>query len=310
MPPSLSILGTGPASLASSHLLSSLHPTLYRLSDLPPPSVDVGVGIWSTALALLPPAVAADLADRGAFVTAASYRSTSGRLLHSTTLASTELLFLPTSDLMEVLSAAVAADSNVTVADAGGYDADAEGQITVDCTGLRSPLRAALHPEATVVSEGYTVYRGTAPTGTVESFQTWGREKRERFAVVPLSGSRSSWFATVATESGGSAGGVPESGTVKRNLLARFRSWHSPIPSLIESTPSSSILTSPATSLSPFAPASTTVAFVGDARAAADPVLAQGITVAIEDAAALAKHYVSPPLPPAAFLFVVREGGS
>mmetsp|Transcript_8942 Transcript_8942/g.19747 ORF Transcript_8942/g.19747 Transcript_8942/m.19747 type:complete len:576 (-) Transcript_8942:69-1796(-) len=152
---------------------------------------------------------------------------------------------------------------------------------------------------------------------TAASFQTWGTERSMRFAAVPLprfgggngdadatalSRHSTVWFATtddpsLATEP------CPE--RRKERLLRSFKTWHDPIPALITSTAADQIVADGAEGHARsdrdillqegvlrgdgdgngggdgvFPP----LCFVGDADETMDPVLAQGITIGMEDA--------------------------
>lgn len=178
---------------------------------------------------------------------------------------------------------------------------------------------------STVEDRGYTVVRGTSPLADDEvgdddatsSFQTWGEGGSKRFATVPTTEGRA-WFATVEDDLTTAA-----AADVKAVVADAFGDWHDPVPALVASTPADRLVAEravahrfsvgPVLSLDneapssrksgarapPSPPSSSSAAlgpvlcFVGDAHMTVDPVLAQGFTVAMEDAAALARAVAS-----------------
>lgn len=173
--------------------------------------------------------------------------------------------------------------------------------------------------EATGIQDrNYTVFRGSSPLsandiGNIPSFQTWGEGKSMRFATVPMmypgkqqQEERQVWFITINDDKITSE---PDATKRRELLLNAFRNWHDPIHQLVEATPAEEILMERAVahkhSMSPVAnfngvvkhirnkqPASTgngpSIVFIGDAFMTVDPILAQGFTIGMEGAAALA----------------------
>jgi len=172
----------------------------------------------------------------------------------------------------------------------------------------------------------YTVFRGNSMLTTEESgldvsFQTWGEGRSQRFAVVPMKMSdedgsggqteRQVWFITISDDQITS-----ETDPMKRRtkLLEAFSDWHDPIRQIVEATPPDKILMEralahkycmiPVTNFNQVIhrvhggrqPSSAEVTagdgpaivFVGDSFMTIDPILAQGFTIGMEGAAALA----------------------
>lgn len=166
----------------------------------------------------------------------------------------------------------------------------------------------------------YSVLRGNAPLTDDQvgmdgvSFQTWGEGQSMRFASVPLSypangGDRVEkqvWFATTSDQNI-----TDEQVPTKRKekLLQAFSSWHDPITAMLEATPAEEILMERAIAhkhcvgpvinvhqllreLHQKSPPSggpgPAMVFVGDSMMTVDPILAQGFTMALEAAHALA----------------------
>lgn len=118
----------------------------------------------------------------------------------------------------------------------------------------------------------YVVFRGNAPklTGEEEleeglrSFQTWGEDRRMRFAAVPFKhkcdviagedgrkDDEEVWFATISSKALLAEGPLPTPSTHladltpierKERLLSAFEEWHKPVRTLIETTPPEDII--------------------------------------------------------------------
>ena len=167
----------------------------------------------------------------------------------------------------------------------------------------------------------YTVFRGNSPlTGEQVgengvSFQTWGEGKSMRFATVPMftpgTGNtreeRQVWFITIDDDAISSE---PDPAKRQRLLLDTFHNWHDPVCRIVEATPPEDILMERAIahrhSMAPVLNFNRVVKsirgtrppssgqgpcliFTGDAYMTVDPILAQGFTIAMEGAYALAQ---------------------
>jgi 2-polyprenyl-6-methoxyphenol hydroxylase-like FAD-dependent oxidoreductase len=117
----------------------------------------------------------------------------------------------------------------------------------------------------------------------------WGGESwgcGERFGFVPLTSGRIYWYATANASSPGQFGTVDD---WRPRLLTRFAGWHSPVESLIESTPASHIHFDAVFHRRPTQRwTKGTAALLGDAVHPMTPDLGQGACQAIEDAVVLA----------------------
>ena len=178
------------------------------------------------------------------------------------------------------------------------------------------------HSEATNIQDRhYHVFRGNSTVtrdeveGLENAFQTWGESCNMRFATVPmefpLPGGKTrelhTWFITIDDESISSEAD-PE--RRKEKLLGAFADWHDPIRQLVGATPAAEISMERAVAHVhscepvvnfrrvveqmrgvPFPSGSRgpVVQFVGDAFMTVDPILAQGFTIGMEGAAALAE---------------------
>lgn len=174
--------------------------------------------------------------------------------------------------------------SGVTAAFADGSTEQCD--LLVGADGIRSAVRRCLFGDEPVRYAGYTCWRGVAsvppdihdPRTLIE---VWGAGRR--FGVTPLPGGRVYWFA-VSDEA---QGGIDRDSHAA--LLERFGSWASPVPELIRSTPSGSILRHDIFDRPP-RPVwhRGRVVLVGDAAHPMTPNLGQGGCMAIEDAVVLA----------------------
>ena len=171
-----------------------------------------------------------------------------------------------------------------------------------------------------VEDRNYSVLRGNSPLTNDDiglggiSFQTWGEGKSMRFATVPMSfpsgdGRRTEqqvWFATTSDRE---ITDELDPLQRKKKLVQAFSSWHDPIARLMEATPAEDILMERAIAhkhcvgpvsdihrlvreLHQNAPLSAgpgpAMVFVGDSLMTVDPILAQGFTMSLEGANALA----------------------
>ena len=324
----LAVVGAGVAGSATAHAVSQLvsrdlvseillverHRLGQPAAPGAPDTPDVGVGLWSNALRRLDASTRQSLEDRGRYIGSVGYRSGDGRWLArselSTSLqgdssATPSLLFLRQGDLVDQLREAAERSDRVRVVggewttlqevEGGGVvlglasGESIEADAVVGADGPRSAVRAHVRGGEGLLPRGYHVYRGTAATdlGDLPSFQSWGHGDGMRFAAVPLSEREWAWFATHVE--------APPRGDRRSALLDLFGGWHEEIAQLVKATPERAIVVSEATAIDPLrtarrgdAPENATL--VGDAAHAADPVLAQGFTVAVEDAYELAQQ--------------------
>lgn len=154
--------------------------------------------------------------------------------------------------------------------------------------GINSIFRKKLLPAAAPRYSGYTCWRAVinyAPAGFNhdETTETWG--PGARFGIVPLSKNRLYWFATLNA--------TAKNETLKRytpqDLLQHFKSFHHPIPEIIENTKAEELIWSDISDLAPLKQfAFHNILLLGDAAHATTPNMGQGACMAIEDAAILA----------------------
>ncbi|MEV0973202.1 FAD-dependent monooxygenase [Microtetraspora glauca] len=178
----------------------------------------------------------------------------------------------------------VDASSGRVRTDAGELRAD----LVVAADGIRSAVRRALfpgHPEP--VYSGVTAWRFIVPGSGATAAETWGRGLV--FGVMPLAGDEVYCYATAAVPSGW---GHADPAEEKAELLRRFRTWHAPIPALVERADPARVIRSDVFSMETPLPAfhRGRVALLGDAAHPMTPNLGQGACQAIEDAIVLAHH--------------------
>lgn len=177
----------------------------------------------------------------------------------------------------------------VTYQRPSGETATLSAELVVAADGIASPTRAELFPDHPgLVYAGYLTWRGVVPAEAAADIEvgrslveSWGRG--QRFGIMPLTGGRIYWYATLSA--------APNSHThANIETVARlFRDWHDPIPRLIAATPLKSLLRHDIQSLETPLPtyASGRVILLGDAAHAITPDLGQGAAQALEDAATL-----------------------
>jgi len=167
---------------------------------------------------------------------------------------------------------------------AGG--AEVESDVLIGADGIRSAIRAQLHPGEPVHYSGYTAWRAVskfeaAGWGVTE---TWGCGRR--FGIVPMAGDLVYWFATRNAPQGE----TDPPARVKQNLLELFQGWHEPIYALISATQESAILRNDILDRDPLRNWGVgRVTLLGDAAHPMTPNFGQGGCQAIEDALVLAR---------------------
>ncbi|WP_405164678.1 FAD-dependent monooxygenase [Nocardia sp. NBC_01499] len=172
-----------------------------------------------------------------------------------------------------------------------GETATLSAELLVAADGIYSPTRAQLFPDHLGPAyAGYLTWRGVVSAEAAADIEvgrslveSWGRG--QRFGIMPLTGGRVYWYATLSAP--------PNSHTHAsiETVARRFRDWHDPIPRLIAATAPKSLLQHDIHSLETPLPtyARGRVILLGDAAHAITPDLGQGAAQALEDAATLGK---------------------
>jgi len=204
------------------------------------------------------------------------------RVLHRADLHHALSAALRPGTLRAGIEASVAADGSPTLTVSGQ---DERFDLVIAADGIRSEARRSLGLDTGVRYAGYTAWRAVTrePVDVAgDAGETWGRG--ERFGVAPLPDGRVYWFATRTLPAGTAYRDE------RREVLARFGSWHDPIPALIDATDPEAVLRHDihdlARPLASYARGRTIL--LGDAAHAMTPDLGQGAGQAIEDAATIA----------------------
>jgi 2-polyprenyl-6-methoxyphenol hydroxylase-like FAD-dependent oxidoreductase len=165
---------------------------------------------------------------------------------------------------------------------------EARGALLVGADGLRSVVRAQLHPGEPLRYAGYPCWRGLVrsfehpalPRGLLRETQGPGA----RFGVGYVQEELVYWWATANWPEG-----QPVPGGDKAFLQETFRTAHAPIPELIAATDEADLLRSDLQDRLPLARwGEGRVTLLGDAAHPMMPNMGQGACSAIEDAAVLA----------------------
>lgn len=159
-----------------------------------------------------------------------------------------------------------------------------EARLLVGADGLHSNVRAQLVGNEPPVYSGYTSWRGVTPANAVtvpaRTTESWGRG--ERFGIVPIGSGEIYWFAVADAPPNG------RDADVRRELMARFASWHEPVAAIIEATPAERIMRTDIYDRTPIERwHAGRVVLLGDAAHPMTPNLGQGAGQAIEDAVVL-----------------------
>jgi 2-polyprenyl-6-methoxyphenol hydroxylase-like FAD-dependent oxidoreductase len=159
-------------------------------------------------------------------------------------------------------------------------------ECVIACDGIHSVFRKKLTPNSRIRYSGYTCWRSVVESESLsndEATETWGAGKR--FGIVPLSGGRVYWYATL---------NAPLSDTVIRkysinDLVNVFRQFHAPVNEVLAATKPERLIQSDISDFIPLTQyAFNNIVLTGDAAHATTPNLGQGACMAIEDGVTLA----------------------
>ena len=168
------------------------------------------------------------------------------------------------------------------------WDAD----LVVAADGIDSPTRTLIAPDSPTVDAGVVVFRGIipahrAPERTTDAVEVYGPDRR-RFGYGDLGHAGACWWATVP-------GGMrPESPQIQHELINRwFADWPDPVGKFIAATRPSELTQQPVRYVWPVPPkfhqpvGDGGLVLSGDAAHGVAPILAQGASLALEDAVTL-----------------------
>ncbi len=168
---------------------------------------------------------------------------------------------------------------------------ECEVDLVVGCDGIHSAVRKSLDLKGSLISRGYSVWRGMTWLTEGNAGRQLGLEQDgdfsesyghgQRFGIVRLGPDHIHWYA-VANESL-----LPENLSDAAVLSQLFSEWHDPIPELIASA-HSTIRTKVRDRFSSLPWTRGRIAILGDAAHPLSPNFGQGACLAIEDAVVLA----------------------
>jgi 2-polyprenyl-6-methoxyphenol hydroxylase-like FAD-dependent oxidoreductase len=298
------IIGAGIGGLAAANALrkSGIAVEIYERS---PKIGEVGAGIslWANAIrALTKLGLGPALEQRSVAYTRTAILRANGKPITETYLARLAarlgpvVIVLHRADLVSLLTEPVQdaihlgrectgfeQQTNATIARFSN-GAEARGDVLIAADGIRSAIRAQLHPNEPVRYSSYTAWRAVTRFDITGLSETWGPGRR--FGIVPMSGGQVYWFATRNAPEGQ----TDPPGQSKQTLLKMFEAFHAPIPALIEGTEESTILRNDIVDRDPLATWGLgRVTLLGDAAHPMTPNLGQGGCQAIEDALVLAR---------------------
>lgn len=158
--------------------------------------------------------------------------------------------------------------------------------VLILADGIHSKIRKQLLPGTEPRYSGYTCWRAVIDNSNLnltETSETWSTVGR--FGIVPLADNKIYWFACI---------NAPQNDNTIRQfkvaeLQNHFKSFHEPIPSILQHTKDESLIWNDIIDLKPINQyAFDKVVIIGDAGHAMTPNMGQGACQAIEDAVILA----------------------
>ncbi|HEU4508016.1 MAG TPA: FAD-dependent monooxygenase [Pyrinomonadaceae bacterium] len=160
-----------------------------------------------------------------------------------------------------------------------------EADLLIGADGIHSHVREQFLNDGDPVYRGYIVWRGISPTTPSSippntAIEIHGRGKR--FGIGPVGLGRTGWWASANLKLD----------DAHEELTRLFAGWYPPVLELIEATPATSILTTPAFDrLANRRWGNGRMTLLGDAIHPTTPNLGQGGCLAMEDAMVLARCF-------------------
>jgi len=266
-----------------------------------PALLDVGaaIALWPNAMRVLQRlALAEKILDRAGVMKEIQWLDQNGWLINRVSIPQTgqaPAIALHRADLQSILVRALPSGSihlgytlvsqtqrgdKMTATFSNGHSIESDFLIGAD--GVHSRVRAQLINDGEPIYRGYTVWRGISPVvphaiPPTAAIEIHGRGKR--FGIGPVGLGRIGWWASANT---------PQS----NDLRQLFAGWYQPVLELIETTPSSSILTTTACDRHANKIwGRGRMTLLGDAIHPTTPNLGQGGCLAMEDALVLARCF-------------------
>ncbi|MEU6859914.1 NAD(P)/FAD-dependent oxidoreductase [Glycomyces sp. NPDC046736] len=175
---------------------------------------------------------------------------------------------------------------------AGDADRRWDADLVVAADGIDSPTRPLIAPGSPTVDAGVVVFRGIipahrAPERVADAVEMYGPDRR-RFGYGDLGHAGACWWATVP-------GGMrPESPQIQHELINRwFADWPAPVGKFIAATRPSELTQQAVRYVWPVparlhqSAGEGGLVLMGDAAHGVAPILAQGASLALEDAVTL-----------------------
>ena len=269
-----------------------------------------GIGITPNGISVLDAlGVGSEVRRHGVRLSHTELRDSGGRMLGRLDLLRAEemtgkpTLTIHRADLHRALTGALPADAVRTGSEVRKALDDGEGvavaladstehaaDVLIGADGLHSRVREVLHGSQEPRYAGYVAWRGVCdvPWPGVEhsySLEIWAR--RARFGASPVSGGRTYWWLAANTRSTEAPAETAEG--IKAVAARLCADWKGPAAAMVEATRADIIFWRPIYDRpTPVKWGRGLVTLIGDAAHPATPNLAQGASMGLEDATALA----------------------
>ncbi|MCQ9278397.1 FAD-dependent monooxygenase [Staphylococcus borealis] len=159
--------------------------------------------------------------------------------------------------------------------------------LCIGADGIHSVVRQAVHPNAKLLYQGYTCFRGLVDDANLQNTdianEYWG--KRGRVGIVPLINNQAYWFITMNASEKDSKYQSFE----KPHLQAYFNNYPEPVRHILDKQSETGILKHDLYDMKPIKSfVNQRILLLGDAAHATTPNMGQGAGQAMEDAIVLA----------------------